>query len=111
MGVQLAIDDFGTGYSSLSYLQRFPLNMVKIDQSFIRDIVTQAGPASIVRAIIAMAHSLNLLALAEGVEQEAQRMILLDEGCDYAQGFLFARPMPADKFASLLSRHSLRKAS
>jgi diguanylate cyclase (GGDEF)-like protein/PAS domain S-box-containing protein len=111
MGVQLSIDDFGTGYSSLSYLQRLPLNTVKIDQSFIQEILTQAQPAPIVRAIIAMAHSLNLLVLAEGVEQEAQRTILLDEGCDYAQGYLFGRPMPADAFASLLSSHSLRKAS
>jgi EAL domain-containing protein (putative c-di-GMP-specific phosphodiesterase class I) len=111
MGVLLSIDDFGTGYSSLSYLQRLPINMVKIDQSFIQEILTQARPAPIVRAIIAMAHSLDLLVLAEGVEQEAQRTILLDEGCDYAQGYLFGRAMPADEFAGLLSSHGLRKAS
>lgn len=102
MGVLLSIDDFGTGYSSLSYLQRLPINMVKIDQSFIQDILTDAHPAPIIRAIIAMAHSLNLLVLAEGVEQEAQRTLLLEQGCDQAQGYLFGRPMPADAFATLL---------
>jgi EAL domain-containing protein (putative c-di-GMP-specific phosphodiesterase class I) len=110
MGVQLSIDDFGTGYSSLSYLQRLPINMVKIDQSFIQEILTQAHPAPIVRAIIAMAHSLNLLVLAEGVEQEAQRTLLLKQGCDQAQGYLFGRPMPADAFAALLPLVHLRKA-
>ena len=102
MGVQLSIDDFGTGYSSLSYLQRLPMNMVKIDQSFIQEILTQASPAPIVRAIIAMAHSLDLLVLAEGVEREAQRMLLLELGCDQAQGYLFGRPIPEDEFAALL---------
>jgi diguanylate cyclase (GGDEF)-like protein len=111
IGVQLSIDDFGTGYSSLSYLQRLPINMVKIDQSIIKEILTQAGPVRIVRAIIAMAHSLKLFVLAEGVEQEAQRRMLLEQGCDQAQGHLFGRPMPADKFASLLPSHSLRNAS
>lgn len=111
MGVQLAIDDFGTGYSSLSYLQRLPLDMVKIDQSFIRDIVTQAEPASIVRAIIAMSHSLDLEVLAEGVEEEAQRKVLLEQRCDHAQGYLFGRPMPEEEFATRLSRIDLREAS
>jgi diguanylate cyclase (GGDEF)-like protein/PAS domain S-box-containing protein len=111
MGVQLSIDDFGTGYSSLSYLQRLPVNMVKIDQSFIREILTQAHPVPIVRAIIAMAHSLQLRVLAEGVEEEEQRTILIAEGCDYAQGYLFGRPMPADEFAKLLPKITLPKAS
>ncbi|HXC67477.1 MAG TPA: EAL domain-containing protein, partial [Nitrospiraceae bacterium] len=110
MGVQLSIDDFGTGYSSLSYLQRLPINMVKIDQSFIQEITTQASPAPIVRAIIAMAHSLNLLVLAEGVEQEAQRTLLLELGCDQAQGYIFGRPMPEEAFAALLPPVHLRKA-
>jgi EAL domain-containing protein (putative c-di-GMP-specific phosphodiesterase class I) len=111
IGIQLSMDDFGTGYSSLIYLQRFPIDIVKIDQSFIRDLLTPNCPMPIIRAIIAMAHSLKLTVLAEGVEQEAQRTILFDEGCDYAQGYLFGRPMPADQFASLLSSHNLRKAS
>ena len=110
MGVQLSIDDFGTGYSSLSYLQRLPINTVKIDQSFIKEILTQAGPVPIVRAIIAMAHSLKLFVLAEGVEQEAQRRLLLEQGCDQAQGYLFGRPMPADELASMLPPVHLRKA-
>ena len=111
MGVQLCIDDFGTGYSSLSYLQRLPIDMVKIDQSFIREILTQTQPAPIVRAIIAMAHSLNLLVLAEGVEQEAQRTLLLEQGCDQAQGYLFGQPMPENAFAQLLHPVPFRKAS
>ena len=111
MGVQLSIDDFGTGYSSLSYLQRLPINIVKIDQSFIQEILTRAHPAPIVRAIIAMAHSLNLLVLAEGVEQEAQRTLLLEQGCDQAQGYLFGQPMSADAFAQILQPVPLRKVS
>jgi diguanylate cyclase (GGDEF)-like protein/PAS domain S-box-containing protein len=111
MGVQLSIDDFGTGYSSLSYLQRLPIDIVKIDQSFIHEILTKAQPAPIVRAIIAMAHSLNLLVLAEGVEQEAQRTLLLQQGCDEAQGYLFGQPMPEDAFALMLEPVPLRKAS
>lgn len=111
MGVQLSIDDFGTGYSSLSYLHRLPINRVKIDQSFIREILTHSRPPMIVRAIIAMAHSLDLFVLAEGVEQEGQRTVLLDEGCDYAQGYLFGRPMPADAFAQMLQPVPLREAS
>jgi diguanylate cyclase (GGDEF)-like protein/PAS domain S-box-containing protein len=102
MGVQLAIDDFGTGYSSLSYLQRLPVNRVKIDQSFIRELLSRVQPVPIVRAIIAMAHSLQLEVLAEGVEDERQRSILLAEGCDQAQGYLFGRPAPAEEFEKLL---------
>ncbi|MEK6641297.1 MAG: EAL domain-containing protein, partial [Nitrospirota bacterium] len=111
MGVQLSIDDFGTGYSSLSYLQRLPIDTVKIDQSFIHEILTETHPAPIVRAIIAMAHSLDLLVLAEGVEQEAQRVLLLAQGCDQAQGYLFGQPMPDDAFAHTLPAVSMRKAS
>ncbi|HLZ33044.1 MAG TPA: EAL domain-containing protein [Nitrospira sp.] len=111
MGIQLAIDDFGTGYSSVSFLQRLPIDVVKIDQSFVREISRQTGPIPIVRAIIAMAHSLQLQVLAEGVEQEEQRAILLAEGCDQAQGYLFGRPMPTDEFARLLPPSQLPKAS
>jgi diguanylate cyclase (GGDEF)-like protein/PAS domain S-box-containing protein len=110
IGVQLAIDDFGTGYSSLSYLQRLPVNRVKIDQSFVRELLSQVQPVPIVRAIIAMAHSLQLEVLAEGVEDERQRSILMAEGCDQAQGYLFGRPMPAAEFEKLLSPIVLPKA-
>jgi diguanylate cyclase (GGDEF)-like protein/PAS domain S-box-containing protein len=110
MGVQLAIDHFGTGYSSLSYLQRLPVNRVKIDQSFIRELLSRVQPVPIVRAIIAMAHSLQLEVLAEGVEDEKQRSILLAEGCDQAQGYLFGRPMPVAEFEKLLVPLSWPKA-
>ncbi|MBA3752907.1 MAG: EAL domain-containing protein, partial [Nitrospira sp.] len=102
MGVRLSIDDFGTGYSSLSYLQRFPLSRLKIDQSFVRDLLTNVNNAKITRAIIAMAHSLNLSVLAEGVETEAQLARLRDEGCDEVQGYLFSRPVCAQDFEALL---------
>jgi diguanylate cyclase (GGDEF)-like protein/PAS domain S-box-containing protein len=102
MGVRLSIDDFGTGYSSLSYLQRFPLSRLKIDQSFVRDLPTNENNAKITRAIIAMAHSLNLSVLAEGVETDAQLVRLRDEGCDEVQGYLFSRPVCAADFEALL---------
>ncbi|MGZ8422733.1 MAG: putative bifunctional diguanylate cyclase/phosphodiesterase, partial [Nitrospira sp.] len=102
MGVRLSIDDFGTGYSSLSYLQRFPLSRLKIDQSFVRDLLTNENNAKITRAIIAMAHSLNLSVLAEGVETDAQLARLREEGCDEVQGYLFSRPVCAADFEALL---------
>ncbi|MCE3224496.1 MAG: Sensory response regulator with diguanylate cyclase domain [Nitrospira sp.] len=102
MGVRLSIDDFGTGYSSLSYLQRFPLSRLKIDQSFVRDLLTNENNVKITRAIIAMAHSLNLSVLAEGVETDGQLARLREEGCDEVQGYLFSRPLCASDFEALL---------
>jgi len=102
LGITLAIDDFGTGYSSLSYLKRFPIDRVKIDQSFIRDLSVDTDDAAIVKAIIAMARSLRLDVVAEGVENDEQLELLRNEGCHSYQGYLFARPMAAEAITLLL---------
>ena len=104
MGVQLALDDFGTGYSSLSYLKRFPIDTVKIDQSFVRDVTTDADDASIVSAVISMADSLHMRVVAEGVETREQLAFLKERGCAFGQGFYFNRPMIADEFSQLLEK-------
>jgi diguanylate cyclase (GGDEF)-like protein len=102
MGVKVAIDDFGTGYSSLAYLKRFPVDALKIDIAFIRDITVDPGDAALVDAIIAMAHSLDLEVVAEGVETEAQLAYLARHRCDQIQGYYFSRPVPAMQFQHLL---------
>jgi EAL domain-containing protein (putative c-di-GMP-specific phosphodiesterase class I) len=101
--VKLSIDDFGTGYSSLSYLKRFAVDKLKIDQSFIRDLATDPDDAAIIRAIIQMAHGLNLTTIAEGVENAGMLEQLRIFNCDEAQGYHFARPMPAAEFERFLS--------
>jgi len=106
MGLHLAIDDFGTGYSSLSALQQFPINTLKIDQSFVRDVAIDRDDAAIVDAIIQMAHSLRLEVVAEGVESEAQLDFLRKHGCDHAQGHLFGDPVTADEFLEILLAES-----
>jgi EAL domain-containing protein (putative c-di-GMP-specific phosphodiesterase class I) len=99
IGVKLSIDDFGTGYSSLAYLKRFAVDKLKIDQSFIRGMADDANDAAIVAAVIQMSRSLGLTTIAEGVENERVRDLLLERGCDEAQGYHFARPMPAASLA------------
>jgi diguanylate cyclase (GGDEF)-like protein len=102
LGVRLSIDDFGTGYSSLSYLKRFPVDIIKIDRSFVRDVPQDADDAAIIAGIIALAHSLRLEVVAEGVETEAQLKFLRDQHCDLLQGFYLSPAVPADQFAALI---------
>jgi EAL domain-containing protein (putative c-di-GMP-specific phosphodiesterase class I) len=105
-GVQVALDDFGTGYSSLSYLRKYPIDALKIDQSFVSHINAAGDDASIVTAVISMARSLNLRVVAEGVETSEQLTFLQTHRCDQAQGFLFSKPVPPQNFAKVLRRKS-----
>ena len=105
LGVKLSVDDFGTGYSSLAYLKRFAVDKLKIDQSFVRDLVGDPEDAAIVRAIIQMAHSLKLKTIAEGVESEAQSELLREFQCDEIQGYWLTRPMPADELADFIRNY------
>jgi EAL domain-containing protein (putative c-di-GMP-specific phosphodiesterase class I) len=111
MGIAISMDDFGTGYSSLSYLRSYPFEILKIDRSFINDITLDRADLELVTAAIAMAHGLGLEVIAEGVETEEQLALLLEQGCDLAQGYLFSRPVEASEMLSLLEDRPARRAS
>jgi EAL domain-containing protein (putative c-di-GMP-specific phosphodiesterase class I) len=100
LGVRISMDDFGKGYSSLSYLKMFPIDILKIDQSFVRECTVDANDATLVKTIIAMAHDLKLNVIAEGVETVEQFSFLKEHECNEAQGYLFSKPVPAEQFQS-----------
>jgi EAL domain-containing protein (putative c-di-GMP-specific phosphodiesterase class I) len=102
MGIRISIDDFGTGYSSLSYLKRFPIDTVKIDQNFVRDLAHDASDAAIITAVISLARALELEVVAEGVETQEQLAFLRREQCGMVQGFLHSRPLSAEDFERTL---------
>ena len=103
-GIQVSLDDFGTGYSSLTYLQKFDIDYIKIDQSFVRHLVPDCTDLALCKAIIVMAHALGMQVVAEGVETVGQRDLLTAAGCDFAQGFLFAPALPVQEFDDFLAR-------
>jgi EAL domain-containing protein (putative c-di-GMP-specific phosphodiesterase class I) len=103
-GVRFALDDFGTGYSSLSYLKRLPLDQLKIDQSFVRNVVHDVRDAAIVSTIITLGQTIGMTVIAEGVETAAQRDFLAERGCRSYQGYFFSRPHPSEQLQTLLSR-------
>lgn len=109
-GVRLMVDDFGTGYSSLAHLKRFPVDGLKIDRAFVRNLPEDRSDASITRAVISMAHELGLCVVAEGVESSEQLRFLRENGCELVQGYLFGAPMPAEELPTAVARHEARRA-
>jgi EAL domain-containing protein (putative c-di-GMP-specific phosphodiesterase class I) len=106
LGVLISVDDFGTGYSSMSYLRRFPIDKLKIDRTFVKEMTSRPEDASIVRAMVSLAHSLNLKVVAEGVETGDQLALLQQLGCDQYQGFHFSAALPAKEFERMISTHT-----
>ena len=106
--MRIAVDDFGTGYSSLSYLSSFPIDIIKLDKSFVDHVATSSDGETMARAVIDLAHTLRLTAIAEGVERAEQAVALQNLGCPFAQGFLFARPMPNHDMAVRLEQQTRR---
>jgi EAL domain-containing protein (putative c-di-GMP-specific phosphodiesterase class I) len=106
LNVRISLDDFGTGFASLNHLRRFPLDRIKLDHSFVRELPGNPDHCAIARAVVTMAHALRLYIAAEGVETAEQLAFLRDEGCDEAQGYFFSRPLPAPEFRALLERKS-----
>ena len=103
--MRIAIDDFGVGYASLAQIKRFPIDTLKVDRSFIRDIAKNAEDRAVTEAVIAMGKALSLTVVAEGVETQEQQTFLLDHACDAMQGYYFSRPVPHEEFASFLRQH------
>jgi len=102
LGIAISIDDFGTGYSSLSYLKRLPIDTLKIDRSFVKDTPDDEEDVAIAKAVIALAGSLNMHVIAEGVETQEQKIFLVENGCKNIQGYFYAKPMPADEMKKML---------
>jgi EAL domain-containing protein (putative c-di-GMP-specific phosphodiesterase class I) len=107
MGIRFAVDDFGTGYSSLAYLQRFPLAKLKIDRSFVENLLTSRNDQAIVSAVVGLAQTLDLELVAEGVETEAQRTLLTEMGCDHIQGWLVCKALPSEELAQRFEARTL----
>ncbi len=98
LGITISLDDFGTGYSSLNYLKKFPVDVLKIDRAFVRDIVPEKSGIAMISAMISLAHALNLQVVAEGVEEEAELKVLREQGCEFVQGYYFSKPLSVEEF-------------